>query len=433
MSLTKTDRAWGILFERYQIVRKVEEHGYFVIAAKQIREEREPRLMAKFDHYSNLPQIFRENQLAILPVSRSSYIIGPFEVYHKVNYLENAKPKAIDFPREITTIDPTNIYSESAALHCAYLTGMIDDLMNEQMRHTISGRMSSKEFSFEIKSHNARSQTIGVTNSQVEIDGGYEGPTQFIVVEAKNETVDDILVRQLYYPYRLWQKRTSKIVRPVFFTYSNDIFSFFLYEFTDPTNYNSLQLLKQKNYIIAHERISHDDINGIMRSVTTIEEPAIPFPQADSFPRVIDLLGLLVENDLTKQEITSNYNFDERQSSYYTAAGIYLGLIDKYQDEQRQVLFTLTEKGYTIMHLPTREKFLALVEAVLSHQVFHRVLIEYFKKESMPKKEDVVRMMEASDLYQVKAESTYKRRASTIMGWINWIVRLPDMYANERD
>ena len=43
MSLTKTDRAWGILFERYQIVRKVEEHGYFVIAAKQIREEREPR------------------------------------------------------------------------------------------------------------------------------------------------------------------------------------------------------------------------------------------------------------------------------------------------------------------------------------------------------------------------------------------------------
>ena len=58
---------------------------------------------------------------------------------------------------------------------------------------------------------------------------------------------------------------------------------------------------------------------------------------------------------------------------------------------------------------------------------------ELRKKESMPKKEDVVRMMEASDLYQVKAESTYKRRASTIMGWINWIVRLPDMYANERD
>ena len=44
--------------------------GRFLISADQIREYREPRLMAKFDHRVNLPQIFAENGLAILPVSR---------------------------------------------------------------------------------------------------------------------------------------------------------------------------------------------------------------------------------------------------------------------------------------------------------------------------------------------------------------------------
>ena len=37
-----------------------------------------------------------------------------------------------------------------------------------------------------------------------------------MIVEAKNATVDDFLVRQLYYPYRLWQAKTYKEVKPVF-------------------------------------------------------------------------------------------------------------------------------------------------------------------------------------------------------------------------
>jgi len=43
---------------------------------------REARLMAKFDHESNLPKIFTNNGLSILPITRGSYIISHFNAYH---------------------------------------------------------------------------------------------------------------------------------------------------------------------------------------------------------------------------------------------------------------------------------------------------------------------------------------------------------------
>jgi hypothetical protein len=41
------------------------------------------------------------------------------------------------------------------------------------------------------------------------------------------------------------------------------------------------------------------------------------------------------------------------------------------------------------------------------------------------KREDgVVKIMEEAGMYNVQAESTYERRASTVTGWVNWIVEL---------
>jgi hypothetical protein len=428
MTLTKTDKAWEILFDRHKIIQEVQKNGFFEIKAKEIKEVREPRLMAKFDHYSHLPKIFKDNGFSILPISRSSYIIGEFDVYEKVNYNRNIKPNRVDFPEFITTIDPTNLYSESAALHCAHITGMINKVMGEDAIQTISGRMSSKEFDFSIKTRKGMDRSINIKNSQIEIDGGYESQNQFMIVEAKNERVDDFLVRQLYYPYRLWKEKTYKEVRPVFFTYSNDIFSFFIYEFTDPNRYNSLKLIEQKDFIIAHEDIELDDILEIFKTVQILPEPKVPFPQADSFTRVVDLLGLLVENDKSKEDITRNYDFDVRQTGYYTSAGIYLDLIEKYTDENKRVMFRLTKLGRKIMQLRTKEKFLELTKRILAHEPFRKVFHEYLINDTLPDKNKIVEIMKDCDLYKVNSESTYFRRASTITGWINWILELPEIY-----
>lgn len=425
---TKTDKAWEILFNRYNILDEIKKNGYFEIQAKEIKKVREPRLMAKFDHYKNLPKLFKDNGLSILPLSRQSYIIGEFDVYKKVNYNQKLKPIPVEFPGNITTIDPTNLYSESSALHCAYITGMIEKVLDESSYYTISGRMSSGEFEFNIQTAKGQDNLIRIKNSQIEIDAGYESKNKFMLIEAKNEMINDFHVRQLYYPYRLWREKTYKQVVPVLFTYSNDIFSFFIYEFTDPNRYNSIKLIEQKDFILEHEDIKLEDIIEIFHKVKIVQEPEVPFPQADSFSRIVDLLGLLVENDLSRDYITRNYDFDVRQTSYYTTAGIYLGLIEKYKDENKNIMFRLTKIGRKIMRLNTKEKYLHLVRLILSHKPFKLVLAEYFKCGYIPNKDKVVEIMKQCNLYNIDSERTYKRRSSTITGWIKWILNLPETY-----
>ena len=64
------DIAWESLFRKYDILGHIERAGQFQISAKQIKEVREPRIMAKFDHTINRPQIFADNKLCILPITR---------------------------------------------------------------------------------------------------------------------------------------------------------------------------------------------------------------------------------------------------------------------------------------------------------------------------------------------------------------------------
>ena len=129
---TANDKAWEILFERHKILEEVEKNGFFEIASGQINQERESRLMAKFDHSVNLPDIFRDNDLSILPISRSKYVIGKFDTHFEVKYDSEIEVIPFEFPPGIESIDYTNLYSESSALHCAFNIGIIDDLVGKK-------------------------------------------------------------------------------------------------------------------------------------------------------------------------------------------------------------------------------------------------------------------------------------------------------------
>ncbi|MGX9134341.1 type II restriction enzyme [Rummeliibacillus sp. JY-2-4R] len=422
----KTDNSWNQLFERYDIANEVEEKGFYEITANAIREYREPRLMTKFDHSSNLPQQFQKHKLAILPNSRSSYIIGKFNVYEKVKYNKRINPKRFELPSYIESIDTNNLYSESAALSCALVAGLIDDVVGEPVKPTVFGRMSSKKFNFDIKTKQGELVNFNVENSQIEIDGGYEGRNKFVIVEAKNTTVDDFLIRQLYYPYRLWKSKLDKAIKPVFFTYSNDIFSFFKYEFENPYEYNSIHLIEQRDYIINSQSITVKDIHNLVLFIEPVSEPEIPFPQADSFERVIDMLGLLHDGDLTYDEITQTYDFDIRQTGYYSTAAMYLGLVERWR-ENGVTKIRLSKKGKRIMSYKPREKYLALAEEILKHIAFRNVFLEKLKNSALDKKK-IATILESSNLYNVNSQSTYIRRASTVKSWVNWIWELPERY-----
>ena len=166
------------------------------------------------------------------------------------------------------------------------------------------------------------------------------------------------LPRPNNYPYKLWSDKIQKQVRPIFLTYSNGVFHLREYAFTNCNYYNSLILVKQKKYGVQESSFNLEALSQIIETTKTIKEPQIPFPQADSFERVINLCELLKQQDfISKEEITQNYDFDDRQTDYYSNAGKYLGLIDTGRDlSTGQIGCFLTKKGKKVVTTQSPKK-----------------------------------------------------------------------------
>lgn len=418
------DTAWEELFDKYDILKRIDETGSFQISAKQIKEVREPRLMVKFDHTINLPQLFANNNLSILPITRGDYIISHFDAYHKFEP-DNAPLTRVSLPAYIQSLDSSNVPSEAIALNCAVAAGIVSDFLgDEEIVATVSGRMGSGSFDFTIGNTKTMLPcTVGVNNSQIEIDAAYEGIRGLALFEAKRDLSEDFLVRQLYYPYRVWQSRVTKPVRPLFLVYSNGIYRIYEYEFTDPNNYSSIALVQQRNYTVEDTTITTDDIQQVLHSVVRVAEPQLPFPQADTFERVINICELLNDQDLSRNDVTERYAFDARQTNYYTDAARYLGLIEKSRDSGGP-LYKLSDKGRTILKMGYKQRQLAFCNCILSHGAFADTVKRYFETGVMPHKNEIIQIMKKSNLYNVNSDSTYERRSSTIKGWVNWIVEL---------
>lgn len=418
----QNDTAWENLFDKYHILAEIERNGQFIISANQIREFREPRLMTKFDHRINLPHIFANNNLSILPITRGDYVISAFSAYMEFDEPSQCVQR-VSIPAHIQSLMPQFLVSEAIALNCANACGILNDFLeDDELIPTVSGRMSSGSFDFDISTTSGM-KSISVNNSQIEIDAAYEGINFLALFEAKRDLSDDFLVRQLYYPFRVWHERVTKTVKPVFLVFSNGMFHLYQYQFEDPRNYHSLRLVKQKNYMIATE-ICLADIENLLRTVPLVQEPDIPFPQANRMSRIVNLIELLNENSMTKQEITAEYAFDERQTNYYTDAGRYLGLIKKTNGEDGDVLFQLSSCGRRIMSLAHKERQLALTTQILKHKVFQETLALHLQHGEMPDTATIIQIMRRSNLYHVGAESTYERRSSTVVGWVNWILEI---------
>ena len=414
------DVAWEALFDKYDILNRIDMNGSFRISAAQIREYREPRLMAKFDHTVNLPGIF-----SILPVTRGDYEISGFDAYHK---FETPSPGLVrmSVPTHIESLDSENISSEAVALNCAAASGILRHFTEEeQLFPTVSGRMSSGVFDFKIMNLRTKKYLdMNVTNSQIEIDAAYEGSSCLALFEAKRDLSEDFLIRQLYYPYRTWQSRIKKEVKPVFLIYSNGIYRLYQYRFEDPYDYSSISLVRQQNYTIEDTAITAEEIREILCRTEYIAEPEISFPQADKFERVINLCELLCDSDMTKGTITEKYAFNPRQTDYYTNAAVYLGLADKTRLSGGGFLVRLSSMGRDILRKKYKQRQLEFCTLILRHRVFAKTLEMYFAKNTMPSADEIIGIMKQSVLYRVESEATYKRRASTVRGWTDWITGL---------
>ena len=180
--------AWKAIIEKYHILEHIEKDGCFPIKASQIKEFREPRLMAKWDSTDALPEVLRKNKINILPDSRSSYVLGDFLLYQEIPPLDEpvTRMEHVELP-DYESIDINNISSEANAINVLIISGILNDFLGTgENVSTFNGRMGTGCFTFEVDTHRGIKQKICVNNAQCEIDGGFENEASVVIMEAKN-------------------------------------------------------------------------------------------------------------------------------------------------------------------------------------------------------------------------------------------------------
>jgi len=228
----------------------------YFISAKTINQscnmfskinQRKAGKLCKQDSRSDRPSIFQENNLFLLPTRNGHYAIIKGEGYIDVPEITSEPiiySSKLDFELETSKIGS----SEMQHLDFAYASSLIRTFMDDPtLVLTIRGRKYTPEFTFKVCG-----QTLDTASVQTEVDAGYEGKEQVVLIEAKNSSVSDTIIRQLYYPYKQWQTHTKKKVITLFFDmdHRNNIYSIWQFEFSDPDDYNSIKLVKSGRFKI---------------------------------------------------------------------------------------------------------------------------------------------------------------------------------------
>ncbi len=250
------NNSWKKIFDDYKVLEHNFDNSPFIISANQIKTscqdfkktgEKEPRILCKQDCRHNRPTIFIENNLFILPVKNGFYNIIKGEGYVNIpkieKEIENYQSK-LDFPLDSTHIGD----SEMQHLDYAYAASLIRTFTKDpSLVLTIRGRKYTPEFDFFVGK-----QKINVSSVQTEVDAGYEGKEQIVLIEAKNFKASDVIIRQLYYPFKQWQSKTNKKVITLFFDKEagGNIYSIWQFEFENPDDYNSIKLVKSGRFQI---------------------------------------------------------------------------------------------------------------------------------------------------------------------------------------
>lgn len=250
------NKSWNKIFKDYNILSHHFSETPFPLSALQIKRscqgfketgEKEPRILCKQDTRESRPDIFKKHNLFILPVKNGFYNIIKGEGYIDIPKI---KDELTIYPSKLDFVLDTNCVGDSEMQHLdfAYAASLIRTFMNDtSLVLTIRGRKYTPDFSFRVGK-----QKIDVSSVQTEIDAGYEGKNQIVLIEAKNYEASNVIIRQLYYPYKQWQSYTNKKVVTLFFDKErgHDIFSIWKFEFSDPDNYNSIKFIKSGKFRI---------------------------------------------------------------------------------------------------------------------------------------------------------------------------------------
>ena len=253
------DKSWRKIFQDYGI----ENHSFakepFIITSKDINKScqnfttpggKESRILCKQDFRGKRPDIFVEMGLFILPIKNGVYALIEGEGYVDIPEI-NSTP--ISYQSKLAFVPDTSLVGSSEMQHLdyAYATSLIRSFMNDDtLILTLRGRKFSTKggLSFHAGRHK---HLMAVHSVQMEVDGGYEGEDILLLIEAKNSNSTNVMIRQLYYPFRQWQAHTEKPISLLFFEKRSDMYCFWRFKFDDVHDYNSIRFVDSMRYTIS--------------------------------------------------------------------------------------------------------------------------------------------------------------------------------------
>lgn len=246
------DIAWAKIFRDCELENYNFDVSPYSITATKIKEVAtgliktpEPRILCKQDTRESRPKIFQEKGLFLLPTRNGIYSIIKGEGYidiPEINETTKIYQSKLDFELDSSKIGD----SEMQHLDFAYASSLIRTfLKDDSLVLTIRGRKYTPNFEFFVGKHKIQQQSV-----QTEVDAGYEGREQIVLVEAKASNQKNTIIRQLYYPFRQWSYHTKKQVIPVFFEKFGDDYLLWQFRFRDIEDYNSIELIKASKFHI---------------------------------------------------------------------------------------------------------------------------------------------------------------------------------------
>ncbi len=427
--MSKKDDSWEAIFNHKSISKLLETSDSVKISASEIKSitRGEARLLTKYDTRESRPALLRENNITILPKENGVYVLAKGDGYHDLEDITDVASFSSSKLNGVQTF-PDDCTSESQTIDMAFASGMLEDFVEEtNLVQTMRGRLRTKQFDFLF--NNLQLDAAGV---QVEVDGGFEGDRVYIL-EAKMGARDNFIVRQLYYPFRMWKANgVSKEIIPIFLTYTNSEYYFYQYEFEDHGNYDSIKLIKSKKYNLIRneyyletEYVLFDEV-----SINNVEGPLeenieIPFPQANDIRKVIDTIVAINIGIDNNSKLAEYYEFDIRQSSYYSNAASYLRFIEINNGE-----YKLTELGKSFINSGPAERRAKVANSLLSTPVLFEMSRRYFKLELIPSLDDIATIIKGHRT-DLQSKSTLMRRASTMISWLNWLINNSQRFDNE--
>ncbi|MBK8027293.1 MAG: hypothetical protein IPK19_39345 [Chloroflexi bacterium] len=413
MAPTENDKAW----QRYIEAKEIQfDQSTYLVDATELKNlsGREPRLMAKFDTPEQLPAPLHDAGYTVLPIRNGQYLLVPGSLFVEVPQCTTLNSIEPTLPFPLYTAGRGS--SEAQYIDQAYNVGILRDFLGiDELYQTIRGREYTSRFEFQFSG-----SLITVESVQIEVDSGYEGFREVVLLEAKIGLPRHINIRQLYYPFRHFSNLVEprKRVRNIFLAYDIASTQYSLYEFvfTDKLNPASAEVVRCALYRLEAPRdlTIHDLMDIRFQTKNSIA------PQADDLNKVFELLVVVEAGFNRAQEVADYFVFDQRQSNYYREAAEYLGLIQHSRDQG----YLLTELGILLLSIPPQEKPEIFAKLIVNSWIFVELVERAQKRRNFTFNDidDViggVRTLSGESRY---SGSTVPRRRRTILSWVEWLV-----------